>query len=156
MNKNESVNNQTKVIPVNHWDNPYLLTSYHPYNKQPQTKPNDNEPKSNYPVSVNSNINPENQWSNPNEAAPKLSVNGGLYSGPQSNAIGVPKPVVPTTTYFMQELLKKMDPPPPQGAAEQYSNYNRPGNNFVAMPNVYWYNPQDKGPYRIKVIDKSN
>jgi len=155
MIKNTSVNTKSKVVPVNYSDNFNQYTSYHTFSNEKKKK-NSNETQTNYPVTVKSNIPSIKQWSNPNEHAPKALVNGGLYVGPQSDTIGVPKPVIPTTTYFMQELLGKMDPPPPPGATEQYPNYIRPGNNYVAMPNVSWYNPNDKGPYRIKVIDNPN
>ena len=148
MNTFASIDNQIKIMPVN-FDNSNLYTSsYQPFTKLKKS----NDPKSNYPVNIESKIDPVNQWSNPNEEAPKPQINGGLYSGPQSNNIGVPKPVVPTTTYFMQELLSKVDPPPPPGAKEQYPSYNRRGNNFISMPGIEWYNPPNKGPYHIKVI----
>jgi len=151
MNTNSTIDNQIKIMPVNFNDN-NLYTSYHPYTKSKKF----NVPESNYPVNIQSNVDPIKQWTNAHEEAPKLKINGGLYSGPQSNNIGVPKPVIPTATYFMQELLSKVSPPPPPGATEQYPSNNRPGNNYISMPGVEWYNPQNKGPYHIKVIKKSN
>jgi len=152
MTSYSSTDTQVKIMAVNSENNFY--TSYHPY--KVEKKSSDNDTQTNYPVNVKSDIPAINQWSNPNDVAPKPMVNGGLYGGPQSDNIGVPKPVVPTTTYFMQELLGKTDIPPPPGAKEQYPHYVRPGNNYIAMPNVSWYNPKNKGPYRIKVINDPN
>ena len=103
-----------------------------------------------YPIDIESNIDPVKKWGNPHTTAPPPPKNGGLYSGPPSNAPWMPKPVVPTSTYFMQVLLKTANPPPPPGATELYPTENRLGNNYTAMPGVNWYN---KGPYRIKITD---
>ena len=112
----------------------------------------------NYPVDVDSKIEPIYRWTSPFVKAPPPQVNGGLYGGSQSNSPWMPKPVVPTTTYFHQVLLKNMETPPPEGATKQYPHENRLGNNYIAMPGVEWYNDQspNKGYYRIKVIKDSN
>ena len=109
----------------------------------------------NYPVDVKTNVEPVLRWTNSKTPAPPPLKNGGLFSGPESNAHWMPKPVVPTTTYFMQVLMKDIDPPPPPGATEQYITENRLGNNYTAMPGVSWFNSarEGSGPYAIKVID---
>lgn len=118
---------------------------------------NKNENKNeDYSVDIKSKINPLLRWTNSSTIAPNPQVNGGLYACPQSNAEWMPKPAVPTTAYFMQVLLKNADPPPPPGATEQYPTETRLGNNYTPMPGVNWYNPNDRGPYRIKVIDKNH
>jgi len=106
-----------------------------------------------YPVDLNSNVDPIHRWNNIHTKAPPAKINGGLYCGPKNNAPWMPKDVVPTTTYFMQVLLKNVDPPPPPGATEQYPTNNRLGNNYTAMPGVKWLNTDKTGPYHIKVID---
>jgi hypothetical protein len=50
--------------------------------------------------------------------------------------------------------LRSANPPPM--ATEQYPGTNRLGNNYIAMPGVYWYSdthPVNKGPYTMKVTD---
>ena len=69
-------------MPIN-FDNSNLYTYYRPFTKLNKS----NVPKSNYPVNIESNIDPVKQWSNPHEEAPKPQINGGLFSGPQSNNI---------------------------------------------------------------------
>ena len=40
---------------------------------------------------------------------------------------------------------------PPPGAIDQYIGTNRPGNNYTAMPTLYWYKTKGKGPHNFKV-----
>ena len=110
-----------------------------------------------YPVDVKSNIPPELRAHDAHTAMPPPPVNGGLYSGPQSNQPYVPQSVPHTTTYYIQHLLRSANPPP--GATEQYIGDNRLGNNYVPMPGVNWYNSaydRNKGPFTIKVIGRPN
>ena len=111
-----------------------------------------------YPVDINSDIPHELRSKDAQTQVLPPPKNGGLFSGPQSNAPWMPKPVPPTTTYLMQALVKNADPPPPPGASEQYPGTNRLGNNYVAMPGVVWFNSayDNRGPYKIKVIDDRN
>lgn len=110
-----------------------------------------------YPVDIKSNIPPELRAQDANTSMPPPPVNGGLFSGPQSNAPYMPQSVPHTTTYYVQHLLRSANPPP--GATEQYIGDNRLGNNYVPMPGVNWYNSaydRNKGPFTIKVIGRPN
>ena len=63
--------------------------------------------------------------------------------------------VTPTATNMINNNLLSADPPP--GATEQYPGTNRLGNNYIAMPGVYWYSDThqiNKGPYSIKVTQR--
>ena len=105
----------------------------------------------NPPVDIKSNISPLKQWSNPFTSAPEPSYNGGLYKGPRFNGPWGNIPVTPTTTNMINNNLKSADPPP--GATTQYPGTNRPGNNFIAMPGVNWYNnttQSNPGGFRLK------
>lgn len=109
-----------------------------------------------YKVDVNSKIPPELRDKSPYSVMPEHVPNGGLYRGPQLDLWFVPKPAVPTTTYFNQVLLRNVHPKPPPGATQQYPSNQRPGNNYVSMPGVNWYNsayPRNSGPFNIKVSD---
>ena len=112
-----------------------------------------------YSVDIESNVPHSLRSFDANNQMPEPLVNGGLFSGPQSNADHMPKPVVATTTYFMQELLKTANPPPPPGAMQHYPGDNRLGNNYTPMPGVNWYKSAyegNKGPFHIKVVDKNH
>ena len=65
-----------------------------------------------YPVDVESDIEPSLRWSNSTTSAPPAQKNGGLYGGPENRAPWMPIPVVPTSTYFMTTLLDSANPPP--------------------------------------------
>ena len=111
-----------------------------------------------YPVDVESDIEPSLRWSNSTTSAPPAQKNGGLYGGPENRAPWMPIPVVPTSTYFMTTLLDSANPPP--NAKYHYPSENRPGNNYSASPNIYWFNssydPQKKNQYNIKIIKKKD
>lgn len=124
--------------------------------KQDNTNPNkvcdcyiDND----YEVDIKTQVPAELRWNNANSPAPPPLINGGLYSGPENNSPWMPQKVVPTTTYFMQTLLKSANPPP--NASTQYPGGNRLGNNYTAMPGIYWFNsyknPQNKNVHNFKV-----
>lgn len=85
----------------------------------------------------------------PYTAIPPSAPNGGLYGGPQSNRPWASIPVVPTTANMINQNLLSANPPP--GANVQYPGSNRLGNNYQAMPGVYWYNPDGmNGQFAIK------
>ena len=63
--------------------------------------------------------------------------------------------LTPTATNMIHNNLRSANPPP--GATEQYPGTNRLGNNYVAMPGVYWYadtHPVNKGPFEMKVTER--
>jgi len=109
-----------------------------------------------YPVDLKSKVHPFLRSSGPDSSIQPPPVNGGLYCGPQNNAPWMPIPAPPTTTYYMQHLVRNADPVPPPGVSEQYPGDNRPGNNYVSMPGINWYDSgydRNNGPFNIKVID---
>jgi hypothetical protein len=111
-----------------------------------------------YPIDVQSQVQPELRGQGPNIQVPSGRPNGGIYRGPQIDKWFVPQPLPATTTYFNQVLLRNSDPAPPPGATQQYPGNTRLGNNYVAMPGVNWYNsayPRNNGPYSIKVMDSN-
>lgn len=79
---------------------------------------------------------------NPYSEIPPSPPNGGLYGGKQSNEPWANIPVAPTTTNLINNVLKEANPPP--GAEFHYPGTNRLGNNYQAMPGIYWYNPDGK------------
>lgn len=79
---------------------------------------------------------------NPYTEIPPSPPNGGLYGGPQSVKPWANIPVTPTTTNLINNVLKQANPPP--GAELHYPGTNRLGNNYQAMPGIYWYNPDGK------------
>lgn len=86
---------------------------------------------------------------------PGMLPNGGMYRGPScTNRAHIPKPVVHTGTYFTYNLLDSANPP--CEAKRQFVGTHRPGNNYPAMPEVYWFksNNSCKGPYELKVTKK--
>jgi hypothetical protein len=106
-----------------------------------------------YSVEVESDYDYSKRWNNPYTTHPNTLPNGGLYSGECSaGRAWIPTKVDFTSNNFTRNLLKQACPPP--GALEQYVGTNRPGNNYVSMDKVYWYNKTpvcNKGPFNIKV-----
>lgn len=103
-------------------------------------------------VDVRTEIPHHYRNNNPNTAMPANPVNGGIYGGPSSNKPWMPIAITPTATNYIQHNLLSANPPP--GATKQYIGTNRLGNNYTAMPEVYWYNdvhPQNTGPFNLKV-----
>jgi len=105
--------------------------------------------KQDYKIMVNSEIPPELRGGNPGEELNYNPVNGGLYGGPQCKRSWMPQHVTPTATNLIMNNLASANPPP--GAIEQYIGTNRPGNNYTAMPDIYWFKTQGKGPHNLKV-----
>tara|TARA_Y200000002_G_C22456189_1_gene568418 strand:+ start:178 stop:687 length:510 start_codon:yes stop_codon:yes gene_type:complete len=106
----------------------------------------------NYPVDKNSKVPLHKRWNSPDEEAPPPVPNGGIYGGPQAVGDYASIHVTPTATNLINNNLKSANPPP--GATEQYPGTNRLGNNYIAMPGVFWYSdthPVNKGPYSMKV-----
>tara|TARA_Y100001970_G_C14072036_1_gene769982 strand:+ start:455 stop:856 length:402 start_codon:yes stop_codon:yes gene_type:complete len=106
------------------------------------------------PVDVENHISLEKRW-NVDKEAPKPTHNAGLYSGEAFKGPWGNIPVVPTTTNLIHHNLKSANPPP--GATTQYPGTNRSGNNYIAMPGVYWHTSKDKCSYKVKrTEDTSN
>lgn len=108
-----------------------------------------------YPVDVQSSVPLELRSENKDTAIPPSPANGGLYNAPQVIAPYGSIPVPPTVTNYIYNNLKSANPPP--GAEKQFIGTNRLGNNYVAMPNVYWLNNKEKeqdNKYLIKVVHK--
>ena len=101
----------------------------------------------NYPTYKESSVAYEYRSKDENTCMLLPLKNRGLFSGPQ-----VMEPsVVPTTTNYMLHNLNSAKPPP--GAQLHYPGTLRLGNNYQAMPGVYWYtdvDPKNKGPFNLK------
>ena len=120
-------------------------------NKKNKNKKQKKGGKQNIPVDIKTNILPNQQWNNPNSAAPISQYQGGIYTGPQAYGPWGAIPVTPTTSNMINNNLRSAKPPP--GAIKQYPGTNRLGNNFSTMPGVQWYNNTTEinpGPFRIK------
>lgn len=78
---------------------------------------------------------------------PPSPPNGGLYGGPQSTKPWANIPIAPTTANLINNVLKQANPPP--GAEFHYPGGNRLGNNYQAMPGIYWYNPDGQSDYNM-------
>jgi hypothetical protein len=121
-----------------------------PYNviTNPRVVPN---PTNYYEVDEVGSVPVELRASGPNDAMPPSPPNGGLYGGPQSTKPWANIPVVPTVANLIHNNLRSANPPP--GATEQYPSTERLGNNYIAMPGIHWYNPNNiTGQYRIQGI----
>jgi len=108
----------------------------------------------NYPVDKNSEVPHIERWNSHDTRGPDQVPNGGLFGGPQAMGEYASIHVIPTATNMINNNLRSANPPP--RATEQYPGTNRLGNNYIAMPGVYWYSdthPVNKGPYTIKVTD---
>ena len=105
------------------------------------------------PVDIENAIPMEKRW-RINKQAPSPTHNAGLYSGPAFNGPWGNIPVVPTTANLINNNLRSANPPP--GATTQYPGTNRLGNNYIAMPGVYWYTSKEKCPYKIKVTEDTS
>ena len=101
------------------------------------------------PVDTNNTIPMKKRWQ-----IPKPTHNAGLYSGPAFNGPWGNIPIIPTTTNLIHYNLRSANPPP--GAITQYPGTNRLGNNYIAMPGVYWYTSNKKCPYKIKVTKNTS
>jgi len=111
--------------------------------------------RENYPVDKNSEVPLHERWNDVDTMAPPPVPNGGLFSGPQAMGEYSSIHVTPTATNMIHNNLRSANPPP--GATEQYPGTNRLGNNYVAMPGVYWYadtHPVNKGPFEMKVTER--
>ena len=110
------------------------------------------------PVDPPSSVPPQLRWNSPNEIMPTPTYyNAGLYTGESFKGPWGNIPVAPTTTNMIQNNLRSANPPP--GAIYQYPGTNRLGNNYIAMPGVYYYKqgpPGNEGPFNIKVTEKQN
>lgn len=108
---------------------------------------------SNYEVDFRTDVPYHLRDNGPNKSLNRVTVNGELYGGEQSNKPWMPIRVTPTATNYIHRNLLSANPPP--GAIEQYVGTNRIGNNYTSMPNIQWYNPNSKnlnnGPFNIKV-----
>lgn len=110
-----------------------------------------NTPNPSYYKAVDENglVPPELRASGPNDAMPMSPPNGGLYGGQQSTKPWSNIPVVPTVANLIHYNLRSANPPP--GATEQYPSTERLGNNYIAMPEIKWYNPNNmEGQFRIQ------
>ena len=108
--------------------------------------------KDNYSVDKKGSMPHEQMASGPNKRMKEPSKNKGLYGGKQICNENFPKSEIPTATNYAK-LLEFSDPPPPPGAAEQYVQLNRLGNNFSPSPKVKWYRDTPElncGPFNIK------
>lgn len=104
-----------------------------------------------YKILIESDIDPAERSSNPDSKMPQRPPNGGLYGGPQQDRPWMPIDVTPTATNLIVNNLKSANPPP--GAVEQYVGTNRLGNNYTAMPDVYWHTNVNRGPYNLKTTN---
>ena len=102
-----------------------------------------------YKIMTESTIPPEKRSSGPTESVPPPPPNGGLYGGPDCQRPWLPIKITPTATNLIMNNLLSANPPP--GAIEQYIGTNRTGNNYTAMPEIYWYSEPDSGPHNLKV-----
>ena len=103
-------------------------------------------------VDVTTNIPSHYRSNTPYTAMPENPKNGGIYGGVSSKKPWMPILITPTATNYIVNNLKSANPPP--GAREQYIGTNRLGNNYVSMPNVYWFNDgqyDNRGPFNLKV-----
>ena len=123
------------------------MNTYCPYHKM------NIEARDHFLVDTPSNVSVENRDYSPQSSMPKMTANGSLYGGPQSTAPWASIPVSPTATNFIYNLLRSANPPP--GAIQQAIGSIRPGNNYMAMPELRWYNPnkpEHHGKYKMKGI----
>jgi len=122
-----------------------------PYDTVPSTQSNNRPTMSHYTVDSDGTVPLELRASGPDDAMPPSPPNGGLYGGVQSTKPWANIPITPTATNYIQNNLKSALPPP--GATEQYPSTNRLGNNYVAMPGVFWYRPETTNNlYAIKGV----
>ena len=125
-------------------------TQYCPYNviTNPRVLPN---ASNYYNVDEVGNVPVELRASGPNDAMPPSPPNGGLYGGQQSMKPWANIPVTPTVANLIHNNLRSANPPP--GATEQYPSTERLGNNYIGMPGIHWYNPNNMpSQYRIQGI----
>ena len=90
---------------------------------------------------VKTNVNPRVQSFNYFTKISEPPHNKGLYSGPVINNIYMAPNTPPTSTNFTM-LLSQISTTP--GANLQYNGVSRLGNNHIAMPNIYRYNPKNQ------------
>ena len=154
-NNRPNISSDTNVLEnqiknYNNTDSPQHTNVWSHYCPQP----NYNQPKGHYPVDIESNVPPELRASGPNDRIVAPQVNGGLYGGPQSTRPWANIPVAPTATNLIYYNLRSANPPP--GATVQYPGGDRLGNNYTAMPGVYWYNPDIPNftnQFKIKIAE---
>lgn len=106
-----------------------------------------------YPIEIESSVPLHMRSADINSAIPTSPINGGLYGGPQAVGPYASIPVIPTATNYTFYNLQSANPPP--GATVQHIGTNRLGNNYTAMPGVYWANNKAKGmdsKFNIKVV----
>lgn len=106
------------------------------------------------PVDVPSKVPPGSQWNSPYESAPPAPHNGGLYTGPPASGPWASIPVTPTTAEYINSNLRSASGTP--DSLTQYPNTNRLGNNFSAMPGVFNFAKQGRGPNRIHCTSKAS
>ena len=143
------LNNQIKTC--NNTNLPQHTNVWNKYCPQHQT---DYKPRGHYPVDIDSPVPPELRASGPGDRIIAPQVNGGLYGGPQSDKPWANIPVAPTATNLIHYNLRSANPPPE--AIVQYPGGDRLGNNYTAMPGVYWYNPDNPihaNQYKIKIAE---
>lgn len=105
-----------------------------------------------YPTDLKSEIPMHLRASGINDRIPTPVPNGGLYNAPQATGPYASIPVAPTGTNMTYYNLRSANPPP--GAITQFQGTNRLGNNYTAMPGVYWLNDSQNDhqhKYRIHV-----
>ena len=102
-----------------------------------------------YQVLSPSNVEDYKRSNGPNQMMPQSLPNGGIFGGPQSTKPWANTPTPATSTNYIKNLLASANPPP--GAMDQLVGTNRIGNNYMAMSDLYWYNPSDSpnGTYSI-------
>lgn len=155
-NNRPNVSNNTNVL-ANQIENSNNTNSPQHTNVWTQHCPQHGDnyhPRGHYPVDVESNIPLELRSSGPNERIVAPQINAGLYGGPQSTRPWANIPVAPTATNLIHYNLRSANPPP--GAIVHYPGGDRLGNNYTAMPGVYWYNPdhpQYANQYKIKIAE---
>lgn len=123
------------------------MNTYCPYHKMKI------DVKGHFLVDTPSQIPVGERKEGPNTKMPNSPINGGLYSGPQSTKPWASIPVTPTATNLIYNNLRSANPPP--GAIQQAVGTDRMGNNYVAMPEVYWYNPEHPdlhGKFKMKGV----
>ena len=154
-NNRPNISTDTNVLKnqiknCNNTDSPQHTNVWTQYCPQP----NQFQPRGHYPVDIDSNVPPALRASGPNERIVAPQVNAGLYGGPQSTRPWANIAVAPTATNLIHYNLRSANPPP--GATVQYPGGDRLGNNYTAMPGVYWYNPDHPihaNQYKIKIAE---
>ena len=105
--------------------------------------------KNNYPVDKPGSVDIHKRSFDEHNQMPNSKPNGGIYGGKHSTKPWASIHIIPTATNLIHNNLKSANPPPE--ATTQYIGSNRLGNNYIGMPGVKWYNPNNKqGEFLIK------